>query len=184
MSRLILFSGGVESTALLTVAKADDVVLTVLPTFPDDMPSFRDGTTQQIAEHFGHVVQFARADVPIVQLPPRFVHQMRIFISLCNLWVAKDRHIEAVWCGRNSAEPGHELRPFIDQMMFAWAALHPSVPFLHPLDHLSKREHWELIPEAVRPLVSTCIHHRTCGTCYKCRELTCLSETSPGGTSA
>lgn len=178
MSRLILFSGGVESTALLTLASPEDVLLTIDPAYPHDLKSYRKDTAQQIARYFGLRMQYARATIPIEPSPQRFVHQMRTFISLCNLWVAKDESVIAVWCGRNSAEPGPRLKPFIDQMMAAWDKLHPDVPFLHPLTHLSKREQWNLIPPKVRPLVSSCINHRMCGTCHKCLEWTCLSESS------
>ena len=62
--------------------------------------------------------------------------------------------------------------------MEAWKLMHPTIPFLHPLDHLSKRQQWELIPEDVRPLVSSCIYHAMCGQYYKCREWVCFSEIS------
>lgn len=184
MSRLILFSGGVESTAMLTHALPGDVVLTIEPSFPNDLATFDRRTSRQIAAMMGHLVHCARADIPIEPTPYQFVHQMRVFVSVCNLWVAKDRRIKQVWCGRNSAEPGPTLAPFIDQMMAAWAILHPDVPFQHPLDYLSKREQWELIPAEVRPLVSSCVHHRMCGLCKKCLEWTCLSESSPSVTSS
>lgn len=183
MSRLILFSGGVESTALLSRSQLGDVLLTILPTYPNDVATFRKGTAEDIAHHYGLEVRYARIEVPLEPLPYNFVHQMRSFVSVANLWVAKDTAITEVWCGRNAKEPGPTLAPFIDQMMAAWAVLHPAVPFLHPLDHLSKREQWELIPSALRDLVSSCIHHRMCGTCKKCLELTCLSESSPRITS-
>ena len=182
--RLILFSGGVESTALLTRALPGDVLLTIEPTFPNDRPTYHPRNARQIAAMFGHKVHFAHASIPLEPLPYRFVHQMRVFVSLCNLWVAKDARITEVWCGRNSAEPGPKLKPFIDQMMAAWAVLQPQVPFLHPLDHLSKRQQWELIPPEVRHLVSSCMHHQMCGTCAKCLEWLCLSESSPSATSA
>lgn len=184
MSRLILFTGGIESTALLTISKPGDVLLSIEPTYPNDFTTYRKESSEKIAAHFGHAVQHAKASIPIEPMPYRFVHQMRTFISVCNLWVAKDGRITEVWCGRNSAEPGEKLKPFIDQMMSAWSVLHPNVPFLHPLDHLSKREQWELIPPELKPLLSSCLHHRMCGTCHKCLEWLCLSENSPSATSA
>lgn len=180
MSRLILFSGGVESTALLTMSKPDDVVLTIDPVFPTDLKTYDKARAEKIAACFGHRVHYAGASVPNSAL--RFVHQMRAFVSICNLWVAKDQRITEVWCGRNSAEPSSELRPFIEQMMFAWSVLHPLVAFLHPLDHLTKRQQYDLIPQEVRPWVSSCIHHRFCGTCHKCLEWLQLSENSPAVT--
>lgn len=184
MSRLILFSGGVESTALITQSLPGDVILTIKPTYPNDLASYRQETAERIAAMYGHEVHYAGATIPLEPLPYRFVHQMRVFVSVANLWVAKDASITEVWCGRNAKEPGPALAPFIDQMMAAWSVLHPGVPFLHPLDHLSKREQWDLIPLEVRPLVSTCMFHRMCGTCKKCLELTCLSESSPRVTSS
>lgn len=184
MSRLILFSGGVESTALLTMSRPDDVVLTINPSFASEVETYRRDLSEQIADHFGRTVQYASITASVDPAPFQFVHQMRAFISVCNLWVAKDTRITEVWCGRNSAEPGEKLRPFIEQMMQAWAVLHPNVAFLHPLDHLSKREQLALIPEAVRPLISSCMHHRWCGTCKKCLEWLPLSESSPVTTSA
>jgi 7-cyano-7-deazaguanine synthase in queuosine biosynthesis len=184
VSRLILFSGGVESTALLSQARHDDVLLTIQPTYPNDLATYRQGSAEQIAERYGLKMNFAGATVPLEPRPYRFVHKMRVFVSVANLWVAKDASITEVWCGRNAKEPGPSLAPFINQMMDAWDVLQPTVPFLHPLDHLSKREQWELIPQDVRPLVSTCMFHRMCGTCKKCLELTCLSESSPRVTSS
>jgi hypothetical protein len=168
MSRLILFSGGVESTALLTLAQRDDRLLTIEETFPQDLATFRRETARRIARHFGLDIDYARIELPITG---SFVHQMRVFISVCNLWCARDPSITEVWCGRNSTEPNAHIRPLIDQMMAAWSVLHPTVQFLHPLDHLSKREQVELIPPEIRSIVSSCIYHINCGGCYKCREL-------------
>lgn len=182
MSRLILFTGGVESTALLTQAQPTDVLLSIDPTYPNDLVTYRKTSAEKIAAHFGHTVQYAKATIPFEATPYKFVHQMRTFISICNLWVAKDSRITEVWCGRNSAEPGEKLQPFIDQMMAAWAVLHPTVQFLHPLDHLSKRDQWALIPPDVRHLISSCIHHKMCGRCHKCMEWVCLSESLPSST--
>lgn len=179
MSRLILFSGGVESTALLSQAKPEDVLLTILPTFPSDMATFRKKSAEAIARHYGLEVRYVQIEILLEPLPYTFVHQMRVFVSVANLWVAKDTRITEVWCGRNIKEPGSAIASFIEQMMSAWKILHPQVSFLHPLDHLSKREQWELIPEEIRPLVSSCVFHCMCGTCYKCLELTCLSESLP-----
>jgi 7-cyano-7-deazaguanine synthase in queuosine biosynthesis len=180
--RLILFSGGVESTALLTQAEADDILLTINPVYPSDLKTYDQHRAERIAAHFGHRIHYASASIPVDPLPFRSVHQMRVFVSIANLWVAKDGGITEVWCGRNSAEPSEELRPFIDQMMRAWDVLQPNVAFRHPLDHLTKRQQLELIPNAVRPHLSSCIHHRWCGICKKCLEWLPLSENTPAAT--
>lgn len=176
MTKLILFSGGVESTALLTQAKPEDVLLTIQPTYPNDRPTYRTSYAEDVASFFGFRIHYAGATIPFEEVPYNFVHQMRTFVSLANLWVAKDSRITEVWCGRNCKEPSPKLIPFIEQMMEAWKVLHPQVAFLHPLDHLTKKEQWDMIPVAIRDKVSSCVFHRNCGTCKKCLELVCLSE--------
>ena len=181
--RLILFSGGVESTALMTQANPDDIALVVQPTFHNDWATYRKATAEQIAKRYGVRVVYARAEIPHLGADT-FVHQMTTFVSLASLMVARNPRIKEVWCGRNSSEPSGDIKGYIERNMAAWALLHPTVPFLHPLDHLSKPEQWAMIPEEVRPLVSSCIYHSMCGRCYKCKEWLCLSESSPSATSA
>ena len=172
MSKLIFFSGGVESTALLNDADPmEDVLVTVLPTFPRDIVTSKLQSAQAIAQRFGFTVNYAQIQMPVEPEPYNFVHQMRTFVSVANLWVAKDTAITEVWCGKNAAEPESALRPFIEQMMAAWAILQPTVPFRYPLDHLSKRDQWESIPIDVRSMVSSCVTYNNCGKCYKCAEV-------------
>jgi len=175
--RLILLSGGVESTALLTRSTTEDIALVVEPTFSTDLHTYRKSSIELLAKRFGVRLVRTRADIP--DLGSRtFVHQMSSFISLASLVVARNPKITEVWCGRNSAEPSDNIKDYIERNMAAWALLHPLVPFKHPLDHLSKKEQWDLIPEDVQHLVSSCIHHRFCGLCYKCKEWLWLSESS------
>lgn len=179
--RLILLSGGVESTALLTRSTPEDIALVVEPTFNNDLHTYRKSSIELLGKRFGVRVVHARAEIP--DLGSRtFVHQMGVFVSLANLVVARNPKISEVWCGRNKAEPAENIKDYIERHMVAWASLHPLVPFKHPLDNLSKKEQWELIPEDVKPLVSSCIHHRFCGLCYKCKEWLWLSENSPSNT--
>lgn len=181
--RLILFSGGVESTALLTRCSRDDVALVVAPTFNNDFATYRKSTCEQLAKRFGVKLVYAKADIPELGAQT-FVHQMSAFIGLCNLMVARNPRITEVWCGRNSAEPSADIKDYIERNMAAWGLLQPDVPFLHPLDHLSKREQWALIPADARPLVSSCIYHSFCGMCHKCKEWLCLSESLPSAIGA
>lgn len=174
--RLILFSGGVESTALLTVARPTDIALTL--TSPLAIPHFRIEDAEAIVRHFDLERAFARHEIPGRQ----FSHQMLAFVGVCAQYVDRNPGITEVWCGRNSAEPRAGLKPFIDRMMAAWQLLQPDVPFLHPLDHLSKREQWEMIPNEIRHLVGSCEVSRMCGRCPKCREWLCLSQNSPDAT--
>ena len=175
--RLILLSGGVESTALLTQSTPEDIAMVVEPTFINDLSTYRRSSVELMAKRFGVKLVSAKADVPDLG-SRKFVHQMTTFISLASLVVARNPQITEVWCGRNKAEPAENIKEYIEQCMQAWAILHPLVPFKHPLDHLSKAEQWALIPKEIKPLVSSCIHHRFCGVCYKCREWLWLSENS------
>jgi hypothetical protein len=96
---------------------------------------------------------------------------MRYFVFVSSLWVSRDSSIQEVWCGRNSAEPSQNIKPFIDSMMDLWNIMHPNVLFKHPLDHLSKKEQWDLIPLEIKSYISSCCTANNCGKCFKCREL-------------
>lgn len=170
---LILFSGGVESTALLTKAKKDDIALVILPTFDNDLATYRKGTTEKLAEYFGTQVIYGKVSITD-NGPMTFVHQMSSFISICNLMAAKNPAIKEIWCGRNSSEPSEHIRKYINQQMLAWSILHPDVAFLHPLDHMTKKEQLRLIPAEIRGLVSSCAYHSYCGKCPKCKEWLCI----------
>lgn len=175
--RLILFSGGVESTALMTLAKPGDLALILQPTFSTDVATYRKASAEAISKHFGVKLAYASFSLPDLE-PHGPTHQMTAFISACNMVVARGSNVTEIWCGRNSSEPTPNIKNYIDRHMAAWAWMHPNVPFLHPLDHLTKREQWEMIPAEVRPLVSSCVYHSMCGQCYKCKEWVCLSENS------
>lgn len=163
------------------MATPQDLALMIEPTFYNESATFRGGTAEEIVRRFG--MRYEHASVKLPELGgDRWAHQMTTFVGLANMMVARYPQITEVWCGRNSAEPSEGIRGFIEQNMAAWAILNPNVPFLHPSEHLTKRQHWELIPPDIRPLVSSCVHHRMCGTCDKCKEWLCLSENSPSGT--
>lgn len=176
--KLILFSGGVESTALLTQANHDDIALVIDPVYANDMVTYRKHTMEQIAKAYGLNVVYVNFQLPEFQ-DSVFVHQMSTFISVCNLMVQRNPQITEVWCGRNVLEPTQDIREFIEKNMAGWNTLHPDIPFNHPLEHLTKKQQWDLIPENIRPLVSSCIYHKFCGRCYKCKEWLCLSESLP-----
>lgn len=179
--KLILFSGGVESTALLTKASPEDIALVIEPTFTTELPTYRRGVVETLAKRFGVKLAYARAQIPDLG-GSDFVHQMTTFISIASIAVTRNSKISEVWCGRNSLEPAEGIRDYIQRNMRAWQLLHPQVPFLHSLDHLTKQEQWNLIPEDVKPLVSSCIHHNFCGSCYKCKEWTWILENLPSNT--
>ena len=176
--KLILFSGGVESTALLTQASKEDIALVINPVYATDMVTYRKHTMEQIAKAYGLSIVYVNFQLPEFK-NSAFVHQMSTFVSVCNLMVQKNPQITEVWCGRNILEPHKDIQDYIEKNMLAWSILNPNIPFKHPLDHLSKKQQWDLISQNIQPLVSSCIHHTFCGRCYKCKEWLCLSESLP-----
>ena len=172
MSRLIFFSGGVESTALLCHAGPNDTVITMNHWYPHEVKTYDHTTVEKNAAHFGLRINYV--DIKIPTLPGLYGrdHQIASFISVAHLWVAKDKSIKEIWSGRNSAEVPDptDLSIFKVREHNAWEFAHPNIPFHRPLEHLSKLEQWRLIPDIVKPLVKTCIYHKNCGHCFKCVE--------------
>jgi hypothetical protein len=157
MSRLILFSGGVESTALMTMATPDDIALVIRPTDVKDVQAaltYKQSSIDAISKFFNISVHYGEYVLPRIQTKTSHVHQMKMFIGMVHLMVSRYPSIVEVWCGRNCDEPN------------------PNVPFLHPLDHLSKVEQMVLIPKEIRHHISSCVTHNNCGYCFKCKEYT------------
>jgi hypothetical protein len=170
MSRLIFFSGGVESTALLNQADPmEDVLITILPTFPRDMITSKLESAQAIAEQFGFTVNYAQIQLPVEPEPYNFVHQVRTFFSVANLWVAKDLRITELWFGRCLEDVSPPSRPA--NIIPAWNLLYSNIPWSRPLENVSKWDQWQSIPVDVRSMVSSCVTYNNCGKCYKCQEV-------------
>ena len=170
MSKLIFFSGGIESTALLNNADpTEDVLVTVLPTFPRGIVTSKLESAQSIAQRFGFTVNYAQIQLPVEPEPYNFVHQARTFFSVANLWVAKDIKITELWFGRCLEDIDPPSRPA--KIVEAWNLLYPNIPWTRPLEHVSKWDQWKSIPLDVQPLVSSCVTYNNCGQCFKCQEV-------------
>ena len=165
---LILFSGGVESTALLTTAGPDDILVTIKPVFRDYLPSFNTNNIETIAKFYNKNVNYSSVIIP--STGDKFVHQIWYFVAVAGLWVAKDPSITRVVSGRHAKEPTPENKPAFDILLSAWDIMHPTVPFLFPNGHLTKLEQWNMIPDNIKPLVSSCLFTPACGVCHKCEE--------------
>lgn len=171
MKRLILFSGGVESTAMLTMADAAvDQVLTVSPTFPAGIRTFNENSVYEITGHYGFKPAFAQISLPVEPMPYNFVHQLHTFFSISHLWCEKDQSITEVWYGLNCTDLKPHNEPVYKKISTAWNFLHPEVKFNFPLSAYSKQEQWDMIDDLVKPLVNTCVTHNNCGMCSKCKE--------------
>lgn len=169
--KLILFSGGVESTALLDNATKEDIILCISSIFPKSLTTYNKDNVEKICNHYGLTPTYATININYVPSIFTFTHQMTEFITICNLMCHKNTDITEIWCGRNSSEPNNNIKDYINKQMILWNMLQENVEFKHPLDYLSKQEQYELIPKEIRKYVSSCIHHSNCGQCNKCKEL-------------
>jgi 7-cyano-7-deazaguanine synthase in queuosine biosynthesis len=166
--KLILFSGGVESTALLTIAAPDDILITINKVFSNSTPSFQKEFVDKVALYFGKQTNYCTVEIP--SNTQVFVHQIQYFFSVASLWVAKDPSITEVWNGtRNDEIPKNQN--LFDRVTQSWDIMFPNVKFTSPLGHLTKQGHWNLIPEEIRPSVKSCTHAGAiCCCCQKCLE--------------
>lgn len=171
MNRLILFSGGVESTALLSIATPNDIIVTIRDESPNGIPlTYEPGAVRSISKYYGFKVNYCSINLPYDPGQPKFVYQVWLFHSIVSLWLAKDSSVKEVWYGLNKEEYSKVYKDF-HKIKDAWPILHPSVELKHPLVHLSKKEQWNLIPDVVKPMVRTCLVNFNCQQCRKCLEL-------------
>jgi hypothetical protein len=147
----------------------EDVLITILPTFPRDMITSKLESAQAIAEQFGFTVNYAQIQLPVEPEPYNFVHQVRTFFSVANLWVAKDLRITELWFGRCLEDVSPPSRPA--NIIPAWNLLYSNIPWSRPLENVSKWDQWQSIPVDVRSMVSSCVTYNNCGKCYKCQEV-------------
>lgn len=178
MSKLIFFSGGVESTALLCYAKSDDIVITMNHWYPHEVKTYDATSVEKIAAYFGLGINYVDITIPTVPGLYGRDHQTASFTSVAHLWVVKHRSISEVWSGRNSAEAPdpNDLSIFKVREQKVWERVHPNIPYRRPLEHLSKIQQWKLIPDSIKPLIKTCIYHSNCGHCFKCVEFNKMLE--------
>jgi radical SAM superfamily enzyme YgiQ (UPF0313 family) len=113
--------------------------------------------------------------------------------SVAHIVVSRNPAFTEVWYGENSnhADETERLREYSAQVLHdqAWKILHPTVKYSSPLEHVTKRQQWNMIPDQVKPMVVTCtqqfhnypvatpptisfegITMRGCGRCGKCCE--------------
>lgn len=166
--RIIFFSGGVESTYLLTHANYNDIiVIAETAIFPGwaYSHSFHPTNTEKIVKAFGYEPVYFSCGI---NLPAaKFLQQTNIFLAAANFIRINDPSVSEVWTGLH---PGDRLSRERATAIEAWNILHPGVPWIGPFHHMSKLEQWEGIPNDIKPLVSTCIYNKKCGLCKKCQE--------------
>lgn len=189
MPRLILFSGGVESTGLASISDPGDILLSIDNPYQSFMTIYNVPRSQKIASLLEReLIQF-RFGQKIQHVIP-FVHQLNHFISVAHLFVTGRNDITEVWLGRNLEETESQTAERADlfhRMISAWNIMNPKIPFNIPLNHLRKKEYWNLIPDHIKPWVYFCystgsdvaaqgqlhyngLHIPGCGQCPKCHE--------------
>lgn len=166
MSRVILFSGGVESAALLPLVTKGDTLLMIEPFHGPDVVFYVREKALRLAAHYGLSVEIASFKLPAGVRPT----QMWALSRMASLWVSTFKEFTEVWWGRNRDDIKPSMAAEHDRIEDSWKVAHPDVSLLWPVSHLSKAECWELIPQQLRPLVHSCIHVEPCGECGKCHE--------------
>jgi len=188
MKRLILFSGGVESTALLTIKSTEDVVITIEDTSPGETATFNKQAVLNIAAAMQCDVKFCTVFTPYER--PRtndqthWVYQLWPFLAVASAWCAKDPSISTIWYGYSLPQDESDGTDSLyapwkkyAQLYDGWNIMHPTVSIVFPTKEYTKLQHWEMIPDHVKPLVRTCLKNvhpdkdENCGTCRKCLEL-------------
>lgn len=177
MNRLIFFSGGVESTALLTLADSYDIVVVVEPPL-GITTTYKPESIDSILDYYKLKKHSAVIQLPYLEgIPQDALKQWKHFMNIADMMCAVYPSVSEVWSGRCLEDnPEREYQP-------AWPLLQPEVPWNKPLKHLTKKEQWDLLPTEVQQEVSTCIWHRDCGECFKCKEFKelVLDKPSPLG---
>jgi len=192
MRRLILFSGGVESTALLTLKSPEDVVITIQDTSPSGVMSFNKQAVLNIAAAMQCEVKFCTIHTPygdpLVGEKVQPVYQLWPFLAVASAWCAKDPSISTIWYGYSLPQDEFDGTDSLyapwkkyAQLYDGWNIMHPTVSIVFPTKKYTKLQHWEMIPDHVKPLVRTCLKNvhpdkdENCGTCRKCLELKSLA---------
>jgi 7-cyano-7-deazaguanine synthase in queuosine biosynthesis len=175
MSRIILFSGGVESTALLANARGGDFALTVFDHTPGGDTTARLTWCEEIAAKLEVPLKTASVSVSRARnyASEGHIHQLWWLLSAVNLWIAHDRRVTSVLYGLESTPLNDMSADVLSRVRPALRTLH-GVDIEAPFRHLSKEEQWGMIPAEVRPLVRNCTFSSDCGRCAKCKQLKAL----------
>lgn len=166
---LILFSGGVESTALLSKVSSNDLIITIKQPYINSLETYSEQGTK-ILKYYALERHFVSVNMPS---NPRFVHQLKYFIPIAIL-IWQTVPFKEIWIGRNVEDKTQEVLELVDTLQTGLNSFAPGVLINHPLDYLTKQQQWDIIPEQLRPLVVSCVYKNECKRCYKCKEKSSL----------
>lgn len=182
---IFLFSGGVESTAMLPLVKKKDLVVTIRDdTFRYYKNSYSKNL-QEILDYYGLVgftidytmkalVQSKAPDAPyarqmssmipaIMALIDRLESTERIIVR--DIYHGKNLN---EWHDASVCEFHENPHPQYLRWEAIFNAFYPYKKIISPFVHKTKKEQYESIPEAIRQYVTTC--GVKCGVCKKCLE--------------
>lgn len=181
----LAFSGGVESTALMSWIKARGekfvafnlaLALPEPPYGPVEVWLVKQRiNARQIAEKMG--VPLIELDIQMTNMgtvrpeKPNYKYSFqRWYISwYLGMLTVYNPGIKNLYYGLNN-EDTSAVNPEMRARIVAMIELMAGEDRLRtPLMHMSKAEQWDLIPKDVQPLVLTCYNH-VCGHCFKCQE--------------
>lgn len=186
MNRLILFSGGVESTALLALKSPEDIVITIEDISPNNKTqTFNRTAIYEISRAMNVPVQFCQYSIPYAHqhIPhygdPNWHHQLWTFLPLVSVYLTKNSLINEIWIGTSLDDETAEFRyrKKYPQLIAGWNILYPHVSITLPLSNLTTEQIWYIIPNTIKPLIRNCFNNTTneidknCGICPKCIKL-------------
>ena len=169
--KLILFSGGVESTALLSIAEKEDLLLVCEFPFKKYQTGYDLEKCQKLADHYGNQLLVYQCEMP--DDGEKWVHQIHWLMFAAHLYINSRPDITSVWYGKTSEESirfTEQKNAIYKKHEDAWSILNPTVKFQRPLMFLSKKQQWKMIPDEIKSLVNSCVYNNDCGKCHKCKE--------------
>ena len=167
-----MFSGGVESTALLHMLDPakDYIGIIDLHTEVDTIPDHDLDMQSKILSFFGF------KNVCICNMNMNYVEGMgggdtsSQYQPFAELLVAKLPNVTELWWGCHNEDSHDEAK--WSRFRQAWKLMHPHCAVLQPLQHLSKKEQWDLIDDNIKEYVVSCYQHHPeiKGNCKMCAD--------------
>jgi 7-cyano-7-deazaguanine synthase in queuosine biosynthesis len=182
---VVAFSGGVESTAVLTWAKARGEKIVAF-NFALSLPEPPYGPIEEwlATQRINARLIAEKLDVPLMEIDllmtnlgtvrneaPEYKYSFqRWYISFfLGMLTVYNPQIKNLYYGLNDKDTtavNPQMRGTMENFMMMMTG---DNRLKTPLSHMTKAEQWAIIPDDVKPLVLTCFS-KVCGKCFKCQE--------------
>lgn len=185
---IVAWSGGVESTALvhqLVLEKRNPLIIH-LEIYNNDIQAntFETYAVERMSDMLGVEVSFieCKSSIPDVKKTAEFWKHRKFGggYPVLPLWTSMAFMTQIVnpWCkdiyiGKNSSDGNADTWEVAQNYCKQQGKLFGFESEMSaPLEHLSKKEQWLMIPKEVRPHIRTCTskNSKACGKCSKCKE--------------